>query len=174
MHPRGFCGIPPPQEMLYPKGDYKSFLSHICGEPGLFHVWYCKQKLSSRNSVCRESEPKFHTFLSKSLILHGKPKSTNQHTTQPYVHTLISVNKLTSVQLLLCKTRCAKSLACNRVTQNTLSECDRGLLPKQNYYRGYFEVNIHIVKCVWGPLAERKPRLLFSPNYRILAWERGL
>jgi len=103
MHLRGFCGIPPPQAMLYPKGYHKSFLSCICREPSLFHVWYCKQKLSSRNSLCRESEPEFHTFLSKNLILHRKPSSAHQHTTQPYVHTLIFINKLTSVPLQLCK-----------------------------------------------------------------------
>lgn len=41
-------------------------------------------------------------------------------------------------------------------------------------YRDFFEVNIHIAKCVSSTLEERKPRLLFSPNYRILAWECGL
>lgn len=129
MHLRGFCGIPLPQEMFYPEGYYKSFLSHICQEPSLFHVWYCKQKLSSRNSLCWESE--FHTFLSKNLILHRKPRSTHQHTTQPYGHTLIFVNKLTSVQLQLCKTWCTKSLPYNSITQNALTERDHGLLPKQ-------------------------------------------
>lgn len=130
MNLRGFCGVPPPQEELYPKGYYKSFQSNIYWEPSLFHVWYCKQKLSLRNSVCWENE--FHTFLSKSLMLHRKPRSTHQHTTQPYVHTLIFVNKLTSAQLQLCKTSCAKSIAYNNITQNTSTECNHDLLPKQN------------------------------------------
>lgn len=129
MNLRGFCGIPLPQEELYPKGYYKSFQSNICREPSLFHVWYCKQKLSLRNSLCWES--KFHTFLSKNLMLHRKPRSTHQHTTQPYVQALIFVNKLTSVQLQLCKTSRATSIAYNNIIQNISTECDHGLLPKQ-------------------------------------------
>lgn len=127
---RGFCCIPLPQEELYPKGYYKSFQSGICWEPSLFHVWYCKQKLSLRNSLCWESE--LLTFLSKNLMLHRKPRSTHQHTTQPYVQALIFVNKLTSIQLQLCKTSRARSIALyNNITHNILTECDHGLLPKQ-------------------------------------------